>query len=91
MSASERSTEGPSIEYAPSAICVPTSSTLRKMITAAVSAGIVGALASMGIVPSAGQVAAIVVVVKIAVMGTIALGAFWVSRRRRARQTKPLP
>ena len=61
------------------------------MITATVSAAIVGALASMGIVPTAGQITAIVVIVKIAVMGTIAFGAFWVSRRRRARQAKPVP
>jgi hypothetical protein len=55
------------------------------MITAAVSAAIVGALASVGLTPSAGQAAAIVVIVKIAVMATIALGGLWIARRRRRR------
>jgi hypothetical protein len=55
------------------------------VITAAVSAAIVGALASVGLAPSAGQVAVIVVIVKIAVMATIALGALWIARRRRRR------
>lgn len=54
------------------------------MITAAVSAAIVGALGAVGIVPSAAQVVGIVVGVKVLIGLIIALAAFWISRRRRA-------
>ncbi len=61
------------------------------VITAAVSTAIVGALAAMGMTPSSspGQVAVIVVVVKLAVVAAVSLGAVWISRRRRRDASGP--